>query len=87
MTNVPDQFVIGGIKDVMQCNRQFDHSEACPQMTARDRDRVDRLRAQFIGNLSKVPRIDTAQIAGLLIELRMLAVGSVRNSSLGAVML
>src|SRR6185295_3780253 len=66
MADVPDQFVIGGIKDVMQCDRQFDHPEACPQMTARDRDRVDRLRAQFIGNLSKVPCIDTAQIVRAL---------------------
>src|SRR5262249_32115943 len=62
MANVPYQFVIGGVKDVMQCDRQFDHPEASSKVAARDRDRVDRLRAQFIGNLSKVPCIDTAQI-------------------------
>jgi hypothetical protein len=35
-------------------------------MTAGNSDRVDRFRAQFIGNLLKVPRIDTAQISGTL---------------------
>src|SRR5215475_7542928 len=66
MTDVPDQFVIGGIKDVMQCNRQLDHPEACSKVSTRDRDRVDRLRAQFIRNLPQVPRIDTAQVGWAL---------------------
>src|SRR5262245_21899939 len=66
MPNVPDQFVIGGVEDVMQCDRQFNHPEASSKVAARDRDRIDRLRAQFIGNLSKMPCIDTAQIARAL---------------------
>src|SRR5262245_2910964 len=66
MTDVPDQFVIGGIKDVMQCDRQLDHPKACSKVSARDRDRVDRLRPQFIGNLSQLPCIDTSQIGRAL---------------------
>ena len=66
MADVPNQFVVGRIEDVVQCDRQLDHPETCSEMTARDGDRVDRLGAQFIGNLPKVPCIDTAQIGRAL---------------------
>ena len=76
MANVPDQFVIGGVKDVMQRDRQFDHPEACAKVAACDSDRVDRLRPQFIRNLSKMPCIDTAQIVRALYRIEDVA-GSV----------
>ena len=60
MADVPDQFVIRGVEDVMQCDRQFDHPETCSQVAAGDGNRVDRLGPQFIGNLPKVPCIDPA---------------------------
>ena len=60
MTDVPDQLVIGRVKNVVKCHREFDDAEASAEMTAGDSDRVDRFSAQFIGNLREVPRIDTA---------------------------
>ena len=88
MANVPDQFVIGGVKDVMQRDRQFDHPEACSQVAACDGDRIDRLGPQFIRNLPKMPCIDTAQIVRALDRIEDVGwFGLVRNSSLGAVML
>src|SRR5262245_33589960 len=66
MTHIPDQLVIRGIKDVMQGNGQLDHAETCSQMPAGNCDRIDRLGAQFNGNLLQVPRINTAQICRAL---------------------
>jgi hypothetical protein len=51
MADVPDQFVIRGVKNVMQGNRQFDYTETRAQMAAGYGDRVDGLGAQFVGNL------------------------------------
>src|SRR5262245_35374352 len=66
VTNVPNQLVIGCVKNVVKGDRKFDHAETRAEMTAGDSDSVDRFRAQFIGNLLKVPRIDTAKISGAL---------------------
>src|SRR5262245_40640370 len=66
MSHIPDQLDIGGIKDVMQGNSQFDNTETCSQVPAGNCDCIDRLGAQFIGNLLQVPRIDTAQICRAL---------------------
>src|SRR5437016_8981509 len=60
MADVPNQFVIWGIEDVMQSDCQLYHTKAGAQMTAGDGDRIDGLGAQFVGNLLEVPRIDTS---------------------------
>jgi hypothetical protein len=44
----------------MQGNRQFDYTEARPEVTPGDCDRIDGFGAQFVGNLLQVPRIDTS---------------------------
>ena len=60
MADVPNQFVIGGVEDVVQSHCQLDHAETGPQMTASNGDCIDGLGAQFVGNLLQVPRIDTS---------------------------
>src|SRR5215510_11612240 len=66
VTNVPNQLVIGCVKNVVKGDRKFDHAETRTEVAAGDSDSVDRFRAQFIGNLLKVPRIDTAKISRTL---------------------
>ncbi len=66
VTDVPDQLVIGRVKNVVKGHREFDDAEARAEVTAGDGDRVDRFSAQLIGNLLQVPCIDTAQISRTL---------------------
>src|SRR6187551_2233627 len=66
VADVPDQLVIGRIKNVVKGHREFDDTEARAEVTACDGDRVDRFSAQLIGNLLQVPCIDTAQICRTL---------------------
>ena len=66
VADVPDQLVIGRVKNVVKGHREFDDAEARAEMTAGDGDRVDRFSAQLIGNLLQVPCIDTAQISRTL---------------------
>ena len=51
MADVPDQPVARRIEDIMQRHRQLDHAEPRPEMAAGDRNRSDRLGAQFVGDL------------------------------------
>ena len=75
VTDVPNQFVIGGIEDVMQGNRQLDHAETGSKMAARNCNRVDGLGAQFVGNLLQVPRINAAQIGRALDQVEKVGAG------------
>src|SRR5262245_46008219 len=75
MTDVPNQFVIRGIEDVMQGNRQLDYAETGSKMAARNRNRVDGLGAQFIGNLLQVPRINAAQVGRALDRIEKVGAG------------
>src|SRR5262245_17635882 len=60
VTNVPNQLVIGCVRNVVKGNREFDNAEKRAEMNACNSDSIDRSLAQFISNLLKVPRIDTA---------------------------
>ena len=62
MADVPYEFVVWRVKDVMKSHRQFDYTEAGAQVTAGYRNGINGLGPQFIGNLLKVPRIDMAEI-------------------------
>src|SRR5262245_32603394 len=66
VADVPDQLVIGCVKNVVKGDREFDNAEARTEMTAGNSNGIDCFRAQFIGNLLQVPRIDTAQISRTL---------------------
>ncbi len=54
VADVPDQPVGGRVEDVMQRHGEFDHAEAGAEMAAGDGDSVDRLLAQFVGDLPKL---------------------------------
>ena len=56
VADVPDQAVLGRVEDVMQGNRQLDHPEPGAEMAAGDRDRVDGLLAQLVGELAQAAR-------------------------------
>ena len=65
MADVPDDPVVRGVEHVMQRDGEFDDAQAGAQMAAGDGDRVDRLGAQFVGNLPKLALVELAQVAGV----------------------
>ena len=87
MADVPDQFVVRGVEDVMQCDRQFDHPETCSQVTAVTATALIVSALNSSATCRRCRALMRRKSAGLLIELRMLVVGFVRKSLLGAVML
>src|SRR3954453_14946441 len=62
VSDVPDQPIVRRVEYVVQRDRQFDDTEACPKMATGYRDRADCLAAQLIGNFLKVFLVDAAQI-------------------------
>jgi hypothetical protein len=64
VANVPHDAVMGRVEDIMQRERQLHDAEAGAEMPAGDRDRVDGLGAQFIGQLTKPFFGDGSQIVG-----------------------
>ena len=64
VADVPDQPVFRGVEDVVQGNRQLDDTQARAQMTAGDRHRINRLGAQFVGNLPQLAFAQLAQVSG-----------------------
>ncbi len=62
--DVPDHPVARRVEHGMQRHRQFHHAEPSPQMPARHRDRVDRLRTQLVGHQPKLGIGQAAQIGG-----------------------
>ena len=62
VADVPDQAVVGRIEDIMQCHRQFDDAQSGTEMSARNRDRIDRFLAQFIGHLPQAAGLETSKL-------------------------
>jgi hypothetical protein len=54
VAHVPDQAVIRCIENVMKSDGQFDYTQARTQMAAGNRNRVDGLLAQLIGELTQL---------------------------------
>src|SRR5262249_24404157 len=54
MSDVPDQPVGRRIKAVVESDRELDDAEPCTEMAPGPGDRVDRLVAQFIGELPEL---------------------------------
>ncbi|GJD98052.1 hypothetical protein OCOJLMKI_5291 [Methylobacterium iners] len=50
VADVPDQAVVGGVEHVVQRHRQLDDAQARAEVPARDRDRLDHLRAHRLGH-------------------------------------
>ena len=62
MADVPDQPVARRVEDRVDRHRQLDHAQRGAEMAAGDRDGVDRLGPQLIGNLTQLLRGEVAQI-------------------------
>ena len=60
VADVPDQPVGRRIEHVMQRDRQFDHAKTRAEMAAGDGDGIDRLLAQFVGNLPQLVSVQGA---------------------------
>ena len=60
--DIPDQPVVGRIKDVVESHGQLDDAEPGAEMTAGDRHRIDQLGAQLIGELAQIRLREPAQI-------------------------
>ena len=54
MANVPDELIVGGVKDIMDRGGQLDNAEPGSQVSAGYRDRRNHLCAQLIGELAKL---------------------------------
>ena len=63
MADVPDQPVGRRVEHVMQRHRQLDDAEAGAEVTACDRDSVDRLPPQLVGKLAQLALFELAQVA------------------------
>jgi len=48
VADIPDKFVFGGVKDVMQCQGQFHHAQVGPQMAAVAGQHRDQLLPDFL---------------------------------------
>ena len=72
MADVPDQPVARRVEHIMQRDGQLDHAEAGAEMPAGDRDGVDRLLAQLVGELAQLSLVEPAEVFGglTLIEQR-----------------
>ncbi len=62
--NVPDNSIVGRVKDMMKSNRQFNNAQTGTQMTAGDGHRVDGLRPQFVGKLDQLFLSKVTDIGG-----------------------
>ena len=54
VADIPDQPVMRRVEDVMQRDGQLDDAEPGAEMPAGDRNRVDQLGAQLVGDLPQV---------------------------------
>ena len=54
VAHVPDQPVPGGVKNIVEGNRQLDHTQAGPEVAPGHRDSVNGLPAEFVGELAQV---------------------------------
>jgi hypothetical protein len=54
MANVPDEPISRRVEYIMQRHRQLDDAEAGAEMAAGDRDDVDGLLPQFVGDLTEL---------------------------------
>src|SRR5262249_5332987 len=54
MPDIPDQPVVRRVEHIVQSHGQLDDAEPSAEMTARDRDRVDQLGAQLVGDLAQI---------------------------------
>ena len=72
VADVPDDAVARRVEQIMQRDRQLDYAEAGAEMAAGDRDGIDRLLTQLIGELAQLRPIEAAEIFGgrTLIEQR-----------------
>jgi len=51
VAHIPDQFILGRVKYVMQCHGQFHNPKARAQMTTRTRYGINHIPAHFVGQL------------------------------------
>ena len=54
VADIPDQPIFGRVEDVVQGDRQFDDAEPGAEMAAGDRHCIDKLGAQFAGQLRQI---------------------------------
>src|SRR5690606_2839385 len=64
MADVPQEAVVWRIEDVVKCDGQLHHTQTCAEMSTRLRDGVNRLGAQFRGELRKLMLLQSPQICG-----------------------
>ena len=60
VTDVPDEPITRRIEDIMQRHRQLDNTKTCAEVTAGDRDSVDRLPPQLVGKLAELALLELA---------------------------
>ena len=75
MPHIPNQPVIGRIKQIMNGNRQLDHTKASAKMATGNRHRINHLGAQFIGNLLHLCRLQRAQVFRSLYRIKERGLG------------
>ena len=64
MANIPDQYVLGRLKHMVQGHRQLDHAKARAKMAACTRYGLNGLGANLVGQLSQLGQIKGPRICG-----------------------
>ncbi len=80
VADVPDQPVVRRVEHVMQRDRQLDHAEAGAEMAAGHGNGVDRLLAQFVGDLPQLARFEAPEVVRGLDEVEQRGLGGNRHA-------
>src|SRR3954467_14201967 len=63
VTHVPDQFITGRVEDAVERDGKLDDAEPCAEMAAGDRDDVDELAPQLVGELRQLALLQATEVA------------------------
>ena len=75
VANVPDEPVGRCIEYIMERDRQLDDAKPGAEVTARDRNRVDRFLPQFVGKLAQLALFELPEITGSFDKIKQRSLG------------
>ncbi len=81
VADIPDDPVLGRVEHIVERGGQFDHAKTGAEMPAGDRNDVDQVGAQLIGELAELVLFQLAQVLRQidLVQQRGLGIGDVHD--------
>lgn len=65
MTDIPNETVMWGVEDIMQCNCELNDTKRCAKMAAGVGDGAENLPTKFVGKLLEVSKRKALEIFGV----------------------